>query len=553
MTSASTARSSKVADILNENVQTRSLPKSREAEQAAPDAFTAISANPFYATMFQEGLSPEEKQAEVAKLMTSTLEVHQDRARIKEYEEFREWLSAQSTTLAQQIIGLTDVNVMSELQGVITDMTGDLIEFENEMKPILEIIESVYALRTSGNIEDAYREIRAAKEREEQVAGEIRGIDFRIADIEAEIETIERRSRELAEQRSFLGFGGTKQSARVAIAENNAAIAKLREEIDAKTARKTELQNEVGEASKLGENAIHRDRLRELLDLSDEGNRNRMISLRDKATKFVDTAQKRTGGLRGRFSDLNSQVDRTQDMNTGMTRTYAILAEGLKDAEKVNSSMRDGLAKPVEGEQLLQKMSREEKLNTLDQHVEKVKRSEAETIATYTDLSTQAVRIHTMKGAVTEQEDTARILNTQGVAATADRVATVLTAVTGAALGEASAVAHDTLQSMRDSTGEVAGREVIRVAMGIEKLVDNLSVLASEADDMSQITQAATGIVRNGIGDLTGRMQELREKADKLRGDLKDRNAVASENNSDAKPAAAAPAAAVSANPFVNV
>ncbi len=70
---------------------------------------------------------------------------------------------------------------------------------------------------------------------------------------------------------------------------------------------------------------------------------------------------------------------------------------------------------------------------------------------------------------------------------------------------------------------------------------------------MSQITQVATGIVRNVIGDLTGTMKELREKADKLRGDLKDRNAVASENNSADKPAAAAPAAAAVSSPFMNI
>lgn len=551
MSSASTARSNKVADIINENVQARSLPKSREAEQAAPDAFANISSNPFYATMFNQSLSPEERQAEVAKLMTSSLEVQKDRARIQEYEQFREWLSAQSTTLAQQIISLTDVNVMSELQGVITDMNGDLIDFEDEMKPILEIIESVYALRTSGSIEDAYREIREAKAREEQVAGEIAALDSRISAIDAEIEAIERDSRRMGEQRAFFGFGGVKESSRVAIQNNNARLAALRAEREGKDAERTALKSETASSSKLGENAIHRDRLRELLDLSDEGNRNRMINLRDKAQKFIDTAQRRTGGLRGRFSGLNSQVDRTQDMNTGMTRTYAILAEGLKDAEKINSGMREELATGSEGESLIQKMGREEKLTTLDLHVEKVKRSEAETISTYTDLSTQAIRIHTMKGAVTEQEDTARILNTQGVAATADRVATVLTAIAGAALGESSAVAHDTLQRMRDSTNDVAGREVIRVAMGIEKLVDNLSVLASEADGMSQITMAATGIVRNGIGDLTGRMAELREKADRLRDNLKDRNAVVSENNSDEQPVAktAEPAAT---NPFLN-
>lgn len=316
--------------------------------------------------------------------------------------------------------------------------------------------------------------------------------------------------------------------------------------------RKQVLLNETSAASKLGDNAIHRDRLRELLDLSDEGNRDRMISLRDKAQKFITTAQARTGGLRGRFAGLNQQVDRAQDMNTGMTRAYAIMAEGLKDAEKINTAMRADLVDAPEGEGMIQRMGREEKLTTLDLHVEKVKRSEAETIATYTDLSTQAVRIHTMKGAVTEQEDTARILNTQGVAATSDRVATVLTAMTGAALGEASSVAQDTLQNMRNSTGEVAGREVIRVAMGIEKLVDNLSVLATEADGMSQITQAATGIVRNGIGEMTNRMAELRQKADLLRKDLKDRNAVASENNMDARPDAKN-VAAVASNPFLNV
>ena len=550
MSSASASRSSKVADILNESVQARSMPQSRETASAQVDPFADISANPFYTTAFKEGMSPEERQAEVARLMVSSLEVQQDRARVQEYDQFREWLASQSTELAQQIISLTNVDTMSELQGVITDMNGDLIDFEDEMKPILDIIESIYALRTSGSIEDAYREIRENKEREAKIAQDLTAVRSRIETIEDEIDEIESDSRRLAEQRSMFGFGGVKESARVAIADNNARVAALRVDLNEKNSTMTSLQAERTTTSKLGENAIHRDRLRELLDLSDEGNRNRMISLRDKAQKFVETAKKRTGGLRGQFEGLNNQVDRTSDMNTGMTRTYAILAEGLKDAEKINSAKRGDLVVAPEGETLIQKLAREQKLTTLDQHVEKVKRSEAETIATYTDLSTQSVRIHTMKGAVTEQIDTARNLNTQGVSATADRVATVLTAISGAALGEAASVAADTLQRMRNSTGEVAGREVIRVAMGIEKLVDNLEFLTAEADDMSQITQAATGIVRNGIGELTNRMTELRKKADDLRSDLKDRNAVVSENNLSTQPGAAVVAEAAS-NPFM--
>jgi hypothetical protein len=211
-----------------------------------------------------------------------------------------------------------------------------------------------------------------------------------------------------------------------------------------------------------------------------------------------------------------------------MIKVYAVLNEGMKDATKANAELRKPLTDAPEDESIVDKMTREEKLRALDGHVSHISRSQGETMAAYGDLNQQAIRVHTMRQSTDQQIDTARQINTQGVAATADRLATVLTAVSGAALGEASEAAKDTLSRMRESTNDISSREVIRVAMGVTTVNDQLETVFKELEDIREVQQAATGIVRNGMTEMQERMVQLRESANAAKEDLADHIASAS-------------------------
>jgi hypothetical protein len=355
----SAASAAKKSAILNDAVLEASKPKTKQKSKAQDTLNANITANPFYNVMFDEALSLSEKQTEVAKMTTSTLDRNRDRAQVKAYDEFREWLSAQQTELAEQVINLSNVDSMSELQSVLKDMNTDLLNFEDNMNPIMSIIESIHYLRTNGLMGDAFKQIKEDKEREEALQAEIE-------DLKSETQ----RSREMVAQqeaikiqastkRSFFGLGGLTSEAQANIAEADIAITAEREKQEKLIGNINDLKAQMNVPAENGDAAEHKARLRELLDMSDEANRDRVIALRDSASKFITTAKERTGSLRGQFDQLAGQIGNVEDSNQSMIKVYAVLNEGMKDASKNNAEIRVPLTDAPEDESMVDKMRRE--------------------------------------------------------------------------------------------------------------------------------------------------------------------------------------------------
>lgn len=548
----SASAAAKQSTVLSDEVRERAAPKKKAAEKSSSKAQENISTNPFYKVVFNNSVSPEDRKSEVAKLMTSTGERELDRANVKAYEDFREWLSAQNTELAKQTIALTNVDTMTEMQAVIKEMAADLVSFDERMAPIMGIIDSIYQLRNSGAVIDAFKEIKRDEERQEEINNQIDEILGQIDAANGDIDAAKEAKIKASTKRGFFGFGGITAEAQADIAradmkitEKNEQIAKKRAEIDA-------LKASAPNASDLGELAVHKAKLKELLDLSADENRDRVVALREAAAKFIATAEERTGSLREQFTDHKVQIERVVDNNSGMKRTYLILNEGLSEADQANAALRESLV-PQEGETALQRNTREEKLRNLDNHITVVKGQQGETLATAADLEQQAVRVNTMAQSAQQQIDSARTLNTQGVSATADRLAVVLSAVSGAALGEASAVAEDTLKAMRDSTSAVAQREVIRVAMGGDRVNQQLEQISMELAELGEVQRTATDISRNAMDEMQGRMKDLQESAENMRNAMREYQGVAANSGKDDDEADDTPTPTDNSNIFASV
>lgn len=532
-----TASAPKRSAILNDAVLAAAQPKGRATAKTENAAFADIQANPFFATMFDASKSLADKKAEITKLTTSTLDSKQDRANIAAFEQFREWLSAQQTDLAERIIALSNVDSMAELQAILKDMNTDLINFEDRMNPLMDIIESIHYLRTNDLMGDAFRDIQREKEEEAKRQQELEAARLALAEEDAAIARSRLTKAEAQTKRSFFGLGGMTKDAIMAQSQAEDAIG------DAERA-KAALEAKIAELSapkvvaESDETAMHRDRLRQLLDLTKEDNQGKMIALRDSATQFIQTARDRTGSLRGQFETLANQIVTAEDSNGQMIKVYAVLNDGVKDAAQVNATLRLDLEKPVENGGAIEEMTRTEKLRALDTHVGQLTRAQGETMASYGALNQQSIRIHTMRGATEQQIQTARLINTEGVAATADRLATVLTAVSGAALGEAAEAAKDTLNRMRISTGDIASREVIRVAMGTAAMGGQLETVFQELESIREVQQTATGITRNAMLDIREKMEEVKASAEAAKKDLEAHIAAASTVGSESAPRA---------------
>lgn len=110
-------------------------------------------------------------------------------------------VASQATALAQQIISLTNTETFAELQSVIKDLNEALLNYEDQIGPLMDLVDSVYQLRTNGLVIDAFREIKEDREREEQQRQQLADIHSNLNDTTDDMARKRRRIIELGEQK----------------------------------------------------------------------------------------------------------------------------------------------------------------------------------------------------------------------------------------------------------------------------------------------------------------------------------------------------------------
>ena len=517
-----------VSDVLTEAVRHRAAEtKAVRKEVSADPRFASISANSFFKVMFAENTKPEAKRAEVAKLLTFEGTKEQNREKIKEFELFKEYLQSQREEMAQEIIRLTDTGTFAELKQVYDDLNTSLVQFDERMQPLTDIIDAVYTLRTNGLTLEAFQEILRDRRREEELLRTKKAKQEEFRQLKSSVEGMHSDIAALGENRSFFGLGGVKEEARISIARKNEELKLVVDSLDKLSGEVRVLDQQTPTESELGEYIEQKNKLRELLDISAEDHKQRQKDLVDSAVNFVNTAKTRVGSVRQHLGQMNDQVENLFDANNMMGTVYAIMNEGIKAAADSNQKTRDTLQPPTGGgEDMIAQMAREQKKMAVEQHITMLDASAADTMATYADLTSGAIRIKTMKDAVDQQAIRARAMHSQGISGVADRLSVVLQAVSSAALGEASAMAKDTLQQMAHNTNKVAQKESIRIAMGIEEQNSDLSKAIDDLGAYGEVVRAATNITREGLTDMRSKLDELKKLAEDVQGDVQDSIAV---------------------------
>jgi hypothetical protein len=498
---------------------------------AAAAVFENIAANTFYQIMFAEGTTPEQKQVAVTQALTFAGSKEESRQRAKELEEFKEWLQDRRQAMNTEIIKLTNTEAFAELQAVYEDMNAALNDFDNKMKPLMEIISAVHELRTQGLTFDTFKEIQADREFEAENA---RVTEEKARELHAVNESVSRLKDDilaLGEQKSLWGLGGVKESARI-------EIARKEEQIKQAEVRKADLGTEIDglreqlrqRQDQTGEHARRKAKLRELLDLRGEDHRQRQTDLVKAALHFVETSKTRISSVRGHLGGMNEQIENLFDANQHISRVYAVLGEGISSAEKKNQDVRAALEPPKDGEEsLIQKHTREEKKTAIEQYMATLTDAKQDTMVTFADLTGQTIRIKTMLEANTAQVSRVKTMQSQGVAGVADRLATVLQAVSQAALGESSAAAKDTLALMVESTNRVAQNQTIATAMGIGDANKDLLRAIDDLGAYGDVLREATAITQAGVQEARGYLEQLRTLAEDVKGDIGEAFAVHAE------------------------
>ncbi|WP_374650455.1 hypothetical protein [Dongia sp.] len=542
------------AEVLTESVRQRAQAVS--AKQSAPAAeearFANIQSNAFFKVMFAEESRPEEKKSAVAKMLTFEGTKEENREKIREFELFKEYLQAQREAMAQEIIRLTDTETFSELKMVYDDLNTALIEFDQKMRPLTDIIDAVYTLRTNGLTVEAFQEIIRDRKAEEKLRADRELKQQELTGLKSRIERLTTDNAIQGEKKSFFGFGGVTEEARQQIAKNDVELSDIHSRLSALSGEIAELDRQVPSESQLGEFAEQKKKLRELLDITTEEHKQRQQDLVSSALNFVNTAKARVGAVRQHLGKMGDQVENLADANNVMGTVYAVMNEGIKAASTDNVKLRESLQAAAPDEDTIAQMTRDQKRMAVEQHMSLLDASASDTMATYADLTSGAIRIKTMKDAVDQQSIRARTMHSQGISGVADRLSVVLQAVSSAALGEASAMAKDTLQMMADNTNKVAQKESIRIAMGIEEQNADLSKAIDDLGSYGEVVRAATNITKEGLTEMQGKLAELKKLTEVVQDDFKGAIAVNADIAS-AKPAAekaSSPAAPSSTSPF---
>lgn len=500
--------------------------------------FADIASNPVHSIVMSKELSPEQKKVELAKFRVADVPKAELRERNKQYDEFKEYLQEKREEMAKQIISLTDTETFAELQSAYRDINDDFIEYENRMMPLTDLIEAVYVLRSSGKTLDAFKEIKADQEGEVRRAEETREAQETFNGLKSRIDWIDGEVAGLRTEKLFFGFGGIKPEAAARIAGLELDRERLVEELSIVEKRMIELRS----TSTVSGSVLSSDdpdetrrlldakeKLSELLNLSSEQHTQRQKELVSAAISFIETSKERIGGIREHLTGMEGQIDRLGDTNGRMSEIYAIMTEAEKEASVKNQELREKLVTAPSEEDAIAKMTREGKLRDVDEHIKAVAQSTVDTQATYADLASGAIRIMTMKDATSTQQVKAREFQSRGVAGIADRLSTVLQAVSGAAISEAQAMAGNTLKMMADSTNLIAQKESIRVAMGIQDTNDDLLRIAEDLESYGDVSRQSTDIIRTGLVEMNENLERIAAIRDDVEQGIREAHGVTAE------------------------
>ncbi len=493
--------------------KTRATAQEEAKETPLTEKFADIEANPFHQIVMQSDAAPEEKQKAVAQALAydETLSKEENAAKLASFEQFKEFLMAYRKEMSKEIIRLSDTETFGELQKVFEDMNQSLLDFESMITPLVEIIEAVNKLNmaSDGAMYDIFKEIQEDKAEEERIAKLREEQEGKIDGYQRDIRRLNGDIAALREEKGWFGMGGITKSALQDIARKEEEIRGIRGDI---RDLQTEITSTVVEReSKYAEFAAEKDKLRELLDLTSEEHKERQEQLVSAALNFVNTMDDRTASVLTHMEGIRGQIGNVGSVNGQMSKIFAVISDGIKDAENVNRTLSEKFKVEAEDESTLDRLDREEKGVAVDEHVESLTSSKVDTLGTLGELQEEALNIRSMRETNRQQINSTRKMHSSGTAGVASRLSTVLTAVSSAALNEARTTTQNTLKGMNRITQEIAQSEAIKNATNLHIQNDEFAQAIEKLAGFKDISDQATEITRAAIEEnkvLQGQMEQ---------------------------------------------
>lgn len=527
--SSSTKRSASVEELmrdaaaLNNRARTSTVAKEETKPDAAAERFANIQSNPYYKIMFGEG-TPEAKQEALAKALTydSTQSKQENKEKLEAFALFKEYVHFERKRMAQEIIKLTDTETFGELKDVFEQMNVALLDFETEITPLMEILDAVYDINKAGGdaVYDVFKQIEEDKKREKELAEQRRQQEEDLRREEESIRAIRQRNAELAGQKSFFGLGGITADAKAEIARNEILMQEKREKLTELGERIKETAASQATVSTSSEFAAQKEQIRKLLDISSEEHKARSEKLVGKANAYIDTTYERTTSVLEGLRRLSGQIDNLADANGGMHQVFAIISDGMKDAEKKNEALRDTLQAPAGEESAIARMQRDQKRLEVEEYIGLTLQQSADNVQAIQSLTNESLQIRSLRDTNNQQIGATQTLSSSGVSGIASQLATVLQGVSAASLDQSRETSALNIDKMNRINEGYLKKSVMQSAMGVYRQNDELVRTIDRLRDTGEFIRNVNDAVGTGVRELRQNLNEMEKVAKSMKDDV---------------------------------
>lgn len=453
-----------------------------------------IQDNPF-AKIAMATPDPQRQKDQMVELMTY-VDAETTAANNKALSEYSAYMQSERQRLAVELISMTDTKTFSNMQSVLMDINNGVLDFEEQIKPFMEIINAVRLIQE----EDATTDILAEMREDGKIADELEENVDKINDQLIESRSLVANKRAAISVHTadtgFFPWSGIKDEATTAInilaVEIRALLDKESELVD----ERSKLRSEHKESdSKFAHLADAKRIMTEMLDLSGGEHEARHEKLVETAIAFVSTTKERVTETLVHSVKMGGQINELSNLAFTMRGSYSVLSEAAKEAETLNSKAHDALKAELEGiDNPLDKMTKEKISRDMSKHITTLNDSATETSRIISDLTVSSQRIETMEAANIAQIKKTEQIQTSGIAGVADNLSSVLTSINQAAIGQASTAAQQSLRRMNDNTITLTKEGMLNSAKAQKE--DNAALVKSLIQltgfgDVIELTNAA--------------------------------------------------------------
>ncbi len=229
--------------------------------------------------------------------------------------------------------------------------------------------------------------------------------------------------------------------------------------------------------------------------------------------------KERFGAIRSHLDKMVKQIEGLGDNNGNMIQIFAVINEATKKAEHTHRKRREELEAAAISDSLVEKMKHEEECRQLDEHIDTMTTATVDSMQTYGDLTTEAVKIRNMQAATKKQVESARAMHSRGIASVASQLSVVVTAVNSAAINEAQSMAGSTLAEMAKVTNDIAKNEAIRIATGRDEINSELESMLQNLVEFGDTQREATEITREALETMRANLEEMEKLAKDVQSD----------------------------------